>query len=299
MAVLQPVIDVALVHRLVAAQFPHLAELPIQPVQPPGWDNRSFRLGDEMLVRLPSAAAYAPQVEREHQWLPRLAAHLPVPIPAPLALGEPSSSYPWRWSIYRWISGQPVHGAMIRDPLLLANDLAVFLSALQAIDATGGPPAGPESFYRGGSLAVYADEARHAAEHLGARVDPDLTSRVLERALGSSWNKPPVWVHGDISAGNVLVRDGRLSGVIDFGQLAIGDPACDLAAAWTLFDNAARVVFRRVLHLDRDTWARGRGWALWKALIVAANPSGTNPVEGERCWRTIEEVLADCARTDT
>ncbi len=293
MTVPSPVIDVSLARRLVASQFPDWAELPIRPVALSGWDNRTFHLGEQMLVRLPSAEAYASQVEREKLWLPKLAPMLPLPIPEPLGMGVPSFGYLWRWSIYRWIEGQTAHDSSVASFVALAKELAVFLSALQAIEATGGPQAGPESFHRGGKLEVYDHEARQAAQALRGRIDVGLVLRVWDRALQSTWSRPPVWVHGDISPVNLIVRDGRLSGVIDFGQLSVGDPACDLALCWTFFDRESRNAFRAALTLDAVTWTRGQGWALWKALVVAAGITESNAAERTRCWRTITEVLMD------
>jgi aminoglycoside phosphotransferase (APT) family kinase protein len=255
-------------------------------------------LGKQMLVRLPSAEAYALQVEREQGWLPKLAPLLPVQIPEPLAAGEPSLGYPWRWSIYRWIEGQTILHLPADGFAALARDLAEFLSALHAIESTDGPEAGPESFHRGGSLRVYDHETRRAAEVLDGRVDVSLAMRVWDRALESSWSRPPVWVHGDVSEGNLLMRNGRLSGVIDFGQLSIGDPACDLALSWTLFDANSRDAFRAALPLDPDVWARGRGWALWKAMIIAAGMTEAKADVRARCWPTITEVLLDHALTE-
>ncbi len=286
-------IDVALVHRLVAAQFPQWKDLSIRPVAFSGWDNRTFHLGEHMLVRMPSAAEYAAQVEKEHKWLPRLAPFLPLPIPEPLAIGESAIGYPWRWSIYRWLDGDTAVSAHISDLRAFAASLAHFLIALQQIDPTGGPLPGPHSFYRGGALTVYDTETREAITALKGKIDIDAAAEVWEAALATSWRGAPVWVHGDVSAGNLLVQEGRLSAVIDFGQLTVGDPACDLAIAWTLFGGESREVFRSMLPLDAGTWARGRGWTLWKALIIAAGLTDTNAVKGGQCWHIIDEVLAD------
>ena len=289
-------IDAALVRGLVAGQFPQWKDLPIRPVALSGWDNRTFHLGEDMLVRMPSAAEYAAQVEKEHKWLPRLAPFLPLPIPLPLAMGEPADGYPWRWSIYRWLMGDTAASAHISDLCEFAASLAQFLIALQQIDPTGGPMPGPHSFYRGGMLTTYDAETREAIAALKGKIDVDVAAEVWETALATSWHGAPVWVHGDVSAGNLLVQEGRLCAVIDFGQLTIGDPACDLAIAWTLFGGESREVFRTMLSLDAGTWARGRGWTLWKALILAAGLTDTNAVEGGQCWRIINEVLADRRR---
>jgi len=286
-------INVSLVRQLIRTQFPQWADLPVTPVEPGGWDNRTFRLGDEMSVRLPSAAAYVPQVEKEHQWLPRLAPHLPLPIPVPLAKGAPGAGFPWPWSIYRWIDGESASRDRITDLRQFALDLAQFLIALQRIDASGGPRAGRHNFYRGGPLSVYDHETRQAIEILGSAIDAAAATEVWETALTSTWHGLPVWVHGDVAVGNLLVKDGRLSAVIDFGSSGVGDPACDVVIAWTLLYGDSRAVFRDALGLDRQTWERGRGWALWKALITVADPRNAGTEKAAESERVIHEVLAD------
>jgi aminoglycoside phosphotransferase (APT) family kinase protein len=287
------IIDEALVHCLISLQFPQWKDLPIRPVALSGWDNRTFHLGEQMLIRLPSAADYALQVEKEHKWLPKLAPFLPLPIPVPLAIGEPANGYPWKWSVYRWLEGKTAASEPLADLCKFAISLAQFLIALQQIDSIGGPLAGPHSFYRGGSLAIYSADTYRAISALKGKIDVDTATEVWETALKTSWEHLPVWVHGDISVGNLLVRKGQLSAVIDFGQLAIGDPSCDLAITWTLFKDKSRNVFRKMLPLDPGTWARGRAWTLWKALVVAAGLTNPNNAESAQCWRIIEEVLAE------
>jgi aminoglycoside phosphotransferase (APT) family kinase protein len=289
-------IDAPLVRRLVAAQFPHWAGLPVRPVARGGWDNRTFHLGDDMLVRLPSAAGYAEQVAKEQHWLPHLALLLPLPIPAPLGKGQPGEGYPWPWSIYRWLDGEPASAGGIVDLRRFAVDVAGFLVALQRVDASGGPPAGPHNFHRGGPPGFYDSETRQALATLDGRIDTAAAAEVWEAALAATWQGPPVWFHGDIAVGNLLLERGRLSAVIDFGTSGVGDPACDLAIAWTLFEGESRAAFRAALPLDAGTWARGRGWALWKALIVHAGLPGTNSREAEASRRVIAEVLVDHRR---
>lgn len=280
----RPEIPVAQVQALVAAQFPHWAHLPIRPVEPGGWDNRTFHLGDTMSIRMPSAARYAAQVEKEHRWLPRLAPALPLPIPAPLAMGQPGAGYPWPWSIYRWLPGTPAMHADIPDRVRFARDLAAFLSALHRV-AADGPSPGAHNFFRGGALQTYDGETTAALETLAGLIDTEAARDVWQTALNSSWEYPQVWVHGDIASGNLLVEEGRLSAVIDFGSSAVGDPACDLTIAWTFFEGGSREAFRDALPLDPATWARARGWALWKALITLA----TTPDAGE----VIETLIAE------
>jgi aminoglycoside phosphotransferase (APT) family kinase protein len=287
---------VALVRELIATQFPQWASLPIGPVAFGGWDNRTFHLGDEMAVRLPSAEGYAAQVAKEQRWLPWLAPQLPLPIPAPLVMGAPSEAYPWHWSVYRWIEGEHATHDRIADLVEFAAALGQFLHALQQIDAADGPPAGKQSYYRGGSLAVYDDETRRALALLEGKIDTVLANEIWEAALLAQWHAPPVWVHGDVAAGNLLVKEGRLHAVIDFGCSAVGDPACDLVIAWTFLSGESRAAFCSALPLDAGTWARGRGWALWKALIIVSGISQTTPLETSKAQHTIDELLAEHLR---
>lgn len=293
----QLIINETLVRRLVSTQFPLWKDLSVRPVASSGWDNRTFHLGADMLVRMPSAADYAEQVKKEQQWLPRLAPLLPLPIPEPLALGKPSEGYPWEWSVYRWLDGESIASGRIADLNSFAKSLAQFLIALQSIDAKNGPPAGSHSFYRGGALSTYSAETREAIGTLKGKIDVASAIEVWEAALATSWQRPPVWVHGDISAGNLLVKEGKLCAVIDFGQLAIGDPACDLAIAWTLFKGESRAIFQKTLSLDDDVWARGRGWALWKSLIYIVGDLTNMNFEASQSWNTIYEIFADHKRS--
>ncbi|MBA8902507.1 aminoglycoside phosphotransferase family protein [Phyllobacterium sp. P30BS-XVII] len=288
-----PVIDITLVRRLVATQFPQWAALPVKPVEHGGWDNRTFHLGEGMTVRLPSSRDYAEQVHKEQFWLPKLAAHLPLPIPAPVAMGIPDENYPWHWSIYRWLEGEVAKPERIGDLKQFALDLAAFLAALQRADATHGPAPAAHNFYRGGPLTIYDGQTRQAIVALRGKIDTETATAVWDAALDATWHGSPVWLHGDISFGNLLVRNGALSAVIDFGTSGVGDPSCDLAIAWTLFHGESRGAFRAALPLDEATWARGRGWTLWKALIVYAGLAGTNPLEAENSRKVLEEVLAD------
>ncbi|MGI8747203.1 MAG: aminoglycoside phosphotransferase family protein [Deinococcus sp.] len=217
-------LDAHLVRRLIAAQFPQWADLPISPAEPQGWDNRTFRLGEELSVRLPSAAGYVPQVAKEHRWLPFLAARLPLPIPVPLHLGRPGEGYPFPWSVYRWLGGEPAGTARPADLAQFARDLARFLAVLQAIHGAGGPPPGPHSAYRGGPLSTYDSQTRRCAAALAGEVDAGAALEVWEAALAAPWNGAPTWFHGDVAVNNLLVRDGRLSGVIDFGCAGVGRP---------------------------------------------------------------------------
>jgi aminoglycoside phosphotransferase (APT) family kinase protein len=290
------VIDADLARRLVATQFPQWADLPIRPVELSGWDNRTFRLGDAMTVRLPTGPWYAQQVEKEQRWLPRLAPQLPLPIPTPVAHGEPGEGYPYAWSVYRWLDGKPATAPAIADLTAFATDLAGFLVALGRADATGGPGPGEHNFFRGGPLTTYAAETVEAVETLGAEVPGDAAMRVWEDAVAATWTGEPVWFHGDVATGNLLLRDGRLAAVIDFGTSGVGDPACDVVIAWTLLEGESRAAFRSGLGVDDATWSRGRGWALWKALISLPGQLDAGDHLGAAVnRRVIEQVLDDHA----
>jgi aminoglycoside phosphotransferase (APT) family kinase protein len=295
-----------LVSDLVAAQFPEWAHLPVAAVELDGWDNTTFHLGEDLSVRLPSGDAYVLQVDKEHHWLPILAPKLPLPIPQPVARGAPGGGFPRPWSVYRWLAGKHATVEHVADLNRFATDLADFLVALYEIDPAGGPAPGRHNFFRGGPLTTYDSEAREAISALGAEIDAGAATEVWEAALAATWHGPSVWIHGDVTASNLLVVDGRLSAVIDFGCSGVGDPACDVTIAWTFFHGDSREAFRERLPLDDGTWARGRGWALWKALIThvqtpKANGAHADLVGTRMGWRLsagqiIEEVPADHSR---
>lgn len=283
-------IDRALVRGLITDQFPEYADLPLRRVRSIGTDNALYRLGSDLVVRLPrtpwSSAEAADQ--REETWLPRLAPHLPVPTPVPVAIGRPGQGYPWRWSVSPWLRGKnPVVG-QLAYPDRLARDLAAFVSALHAIALPGGPEAS-----RGGPLLERDSETRAAIAALGEEIDQAAVSGLWESLLRApAWTGPPVWLHGDLSPGNVLVRRGRLSAVIDFGMLGMGDPAVDLIVAWNLLPALSREVFCTLLGVDDATWARGEGWALSVALIQLPYYRVRNPELADSARRVICELLA-------
>jgi len=284
--------DVSLVRRLLTAQFPRWADLPIEPVPSAGTDHALYRLGDDMAVRLPRIRWAIGQADKERVWLSRLAGQLPLAIPVPLAKGKPAEGYPWDWSVYRWLEGENATIERIADPCQAATDLARFIAALQRIDPAGGPPAD-----RGVPLAMRDASTREAIVALRGIVDVHAVTAVWEGALGAPvWHGPPVWVHGDLLPGNLLVEHGRLSAVIDFGGLGLGDPACDLMVAWGLFSGESRDVFRAALSVDDATWVRGRGHALSWALIFIPYYLDTNPAGIAAALHVIDEVLADRPR---
>lgn len=286
-------IDINIVQGLIASQFPQWRDLSIVPIAESGWDNRTFHLGNDMLVRLPSSSEHALAVEKEQYWLPKLAPHIPLPVPAPIAIGRPDVGYPCHWSINRWLPGEAATKNNILSMENFAATLAQFLKALQNIDTEGGPTAGPHSFYRGGSLSVYDHETKQALAILKDKIDINIANNLWDQALSTSWQNAPVWVHGDIAPGNLLVFNGQLAAIIDFGQLAVGDPACDLVISWTFLDAESRKVFRDKLNLDNNTWIRGLAWTLWKALIIAAGITDTNAVENKKTFEIIDTVLRE------
>ncbi|WP_055717566.1 aminoglycoside phosphotransferase family protein [Streptomyces torulosus] len=286
-------IDAALVTRLIAGQFPQWADLPVVPVEVDGWDNRTYRLGDDMSVRLPTAAGYVPAVDKESAWLPRLAPALPVAIPAVLGKGVPGEGYPFPWSVRGWLDGETSAPERIDDMAQFAVALADFLLALQRCDATGGPVAGQHSWYRGAPPAHYDEETRRCLAALEGRVDTERAAEVWRAALAAEWHGAPVWFHGDIASGNLLVRDGKLAAVIDFGTSGVGDPACDLVIAWTMFSGDSREAFRRAVAQDEGMWARARGWALWKSLLMLSETIDTDPDLAAFHRRVIDQVLSD------
>ncbi|MFB9276654.1 aminoglycoside phosphotransferase family protein [Cohnella cellulosilytica] len=285
-------INAGLASRLVRRQFPQWKDLEIVPVPQGGHDNRTYRLGSEMTIRLPSHERYASAVEKELKWLPVLGPQLSLPIPTPVAQGEPTDEYPLPWSINRWIEGDTVTRANVRDLNGFAEDLAGFLKELEAIDASHGVPAGAQNFHRGGDLAVYDPETKAVIAQLSGQYDQRLLTDIWERALATKYASAPLWLHGDVAVGNLLVRDGRLCGVIDFGTMGVGDPSSDLVIAWHFFDDASRNVFLSRMNFDRDTADRARGWALWKALITYAwNEPGSEAANWGK--RAIDVILRD------
>lgn len=291
--------DAALVTRLLAEQFPQWAGLPVERVRSDGTDNALYRIGEHLVARLPRIGWAIGQVEKEATWLPRLAPHLPLQIPAPVAVGTPAAGYPWSWSICPWVVGENATLESMSDPQQVARDLAGFITALQRIDTTGGPRPGANNSGRGVPLANRDAETRTSLVELAklpGMVDVVAATQAWEAALSAAvWTGPPVWLHGDLHSGNLLLSEGVLSAVIDFGCLGVGDPACDLMPAWNLFTAQSRVAFRAALDVDDATWARGRGWALSFALNALSYYYRTNPSLSAISRHAIAEVLSDTA----
>ena len=284
-------IDASLVRRLLAEQLPRWADLPLVRVESSGTDNALFRLGADKVVRLPRIAGARGQIEKEFRWLPMLAPHLPLAVPMPLARGVPGEGFPWEWGVYSWVQGETATAERIADARQAASDLAGFIRALWRIDPAGAPPSS-----RGVSLVRRDRYTRAAIGDLRGKLDTEALTAAWEAAVAvPPFEGSPVWIHGDLYDGNLLVDHGRLSAVIDFGVAGIGDPAADLIVAWSQFSGEARDVLREELDVDGDTWARGRGWALSVALIAIPYYETTNPVMVANARRRIEDVLADHA----
>jgi len=279
--------DADVVRALVAEQFPQWADRSVTPVEPQGHDNRTFRLGADLAVRLPSGPGYVDAVAKEDRALPQLAPHLTVAVPEVVAAGRPGAGYPHPWSVRRWLPGAVLDEAGCVDQVRLGADLGRFLRELRSVPAADGPPAGAHSSGRGLHPHTYDGEVRAALPALDPATRAAATT-TWEGSLQTAWPHDPVWFHGDLAPGNVLLTGGRLSAVIDFGTCGVGDPACDLVIAWTGLDDAGRAAFRAAVDLDRGTWARARGWALWKALVT-----GPDSALHAQQQRALPRLLAD------
>ncbi|PTA68890.1 phosphotransferase [Deinococcus arcticus] len=286
-------VSAALVARLVATQCPQWAGLPLRRVASAGTDNAVYRLGEALLVRLPRVDWAAEDVAKEQTWLPRLAPHLPVAVPPPLFAGGPGEGYPFPWAVYRWLPGPEATLETVRDGHEFARDLARFILALRRLPAPHGEaPLGS----RGVPLRTRDDATRHAIAGCAALglLDPDPVTAAWEGALAAPvWAGPPTWLHGDLKPGNLLAQGGRLSAVIDWSALTLGDPAADLLPAWNLLDPATRATFRAALAPDDATWARGRGWALSVGLLAWPYYRHTNPELARISQRQIQAVMSE------
>jgi aminoglycoside phosphotransferase (APT) family kinase protein len=271
----------ALVRGLLAEQFPEWAELPLQRIAPSGTVNAIFRLGVELSVRLPRRDGPNEPGSVELDWLPKVAPQLPVEVPVPVAQGQPSDGYPWFWEIHTWVEGETVPVEEI-DAIEAARDLAELVRALQTIDPAGGPPPG-----RGIALV----ERDHGFRYWLERFDGDpRVATEWERALAAPpWAGQPVWHHGDLDCRNWLVQNRRITGVIDWGSMGVGDPACDVMVAWKLHSHAAREAFREALPTDDATWERARGWAVSQAVAALAYYT---PENNPSLYREAETWLA-------
>lgn len=281
-----------LVRRLIDDQFPQWRHLRITPVPYSGTDNAIFKLGEDMVIRLPRIHWAAAQVQKEHTWLPVLAPHLPLRVPKPLCMGDPDFGYPWQWAVHEWLDGQNAIEAPVKRLDKAALDLAAFISSLHRLDLDPQLPA--PSGNRGCPLADRDTEVIAAIESLEGEVDiPKVVESWRSSLDAPPYQGKPVLIHADLSPGNLLVKDGNLAAVIDFGMFTTGDPACDLMVAWNYHNAETRPILREALSVDDATWARGRGWALSVALIALPYYLNTNPQIVATSRRTIHEVLQD------
>lgn len=287
------VITLDLARKLIAEQFPEYARLPIVDVEKQGHDNRTYRLGDHMLIRMPTAADYALKVPKEQELLPELANRLSVSIPAPIKMGNPSADYPYPFSIYRWLPGKSINLLILieQEKEQLAFDLAKFLKELQAITNIEGPEPGQHNWWRGDHVSVYDKGAREQISELTNVIDAPRALALWDKASATRWNKQPIWIHGDFAIGNILMDGGKLSEVIDFGGAAVGDPSCDLVIAWTYLSGKARELFISKMDMDPDTWFRARAWALWKTTFELCQIADKNSPEATLQKRIIDEVM--------
>lgn len=280
--------------QLIAEQFPAYAQLPVVAVEKQGHDNRSFKLGDDLVIRMPTADTYALKVPIEHEYLPKLKPYLSVPIPEPIKMGNPSANYPFHFSIYRWLNGVSVNQVTLDEFSLetLAAELAAFLKQLHQIHDLAGPKPGQHNWWRGEHIRVYSDDAEKQIYALSPYIDKEKSLSLLQKACKTCWKGSSVWLHGDIASGNILVNNRhKLAGIIDFGGMAMGDPACDLVIAWTLFSGKSRDAFIQAMQLDDATWLRAKAWALWKATFELSQIKDINSDNFFIQTRLINEIL--------
>lgn len=290
-------IDAALARQLITAQFPHWAHLPIEAVEPGGSDHVIFRLGASMSVRLPRGFQAARQAKKEHKWLPQIAPHLPLPIPEPQGLGAPAFGYPWHWSVSRWLDGETATADRVSDLGRAGAELAAFMLALQQLPLPGLHHAGADEDLTSETLHSRDESTRAAIDSARGSFDAAAMTSLWDAAmLAPTRGSPPVWFHGDLHPGNLLAADGRLSAVIDFERLGVGDPACDLVIAWTFLTAETRPQFRVALGCDDATWLRGMGWALTTGLNAYTSYASTNPRVATASRHQITEALAGYTR---
>lgn len=292
----QPVsITPDLAQKLITDQFPEYAHLPITPVDKQGHDNRTYRLGNKMLIRMPTSPEYALKVGIEHTFLPLLASHLSVQIPRPIKMGTPSQDYPYPFSIYEWLEGTSLNLLPLDTKAMevLAFDLARFLKELHSISDIDGPMPGQHNWWRGDHISVYNKGARNQIALLEGIIDCKKALDLWEKACSTKWTQPAVWIHGDFAIGNILLLNDKLTAIIDFGGNALGDPACDLVIAWTYLSGNARKIFVQQLGLDENTWLRARAWALWKATFELCQLQDKNSLEAIKQINIIETILRE------
>lgn len=283
-----PTLDLA--KKLIDTQFPKYSHLSITEVKDQGHDNVTYRLGDKLLIRIPTTEIYAQKVSIEQEFLPKLAPYLHTNIPTPIGMGSPSKDYPLPFSIYEWIDGESANHVDSDNLNNIAIELATFLKELQSVDLNG-PMPGQHNWWRGDHLSVYDEDARKQISNLATTIDSNACLSLWEKACNTQWQHPPVWIHGDLSSGNIIIKDNQLHGIIDFGCMGMGDPACDLVIAWTYLPKEASNIFINSLSLDDDTWLRAKGWALWKATYELCQMKDHNTSKAKTQKDIIHKLL--------
>ena len=286
-------ITVELACELIIEQFPEYKHFTVTSVEKQGHDNRTYRLGNEMLIRMPTEEPYALKVAKEQEILPQIAPYLTIDIPHPVKMGNPSKIYPYPFSIYKWLVGQSISLLVLddKDSENLAFDLAKFLKELQNIKNVEGPAPGQHNWWRGDHVSVYDEGAREQIAKLEKVINTKEAINLWDEACETHWNKNPVWIHGDFAIGNMLMKDKKLTAMIDFGGIALGDPACDLVIAWTFLKGRARDIFMHEMDLDKDTWLRAKAWTLWKETYELCQITDRHDPDFEMHKNTIEDVL--------
>lgn len=291
----QTIINEIIAQQLITEQFPEFKNFEIKSIKTQGHDNRTFRLGNDLLIRLPNAQRYASSIEKEQIWLPQFAPHIATMIPKPINLGQPTSYYPFSWSIYQWIEGESANNLM-QDNLdlpIIAEQLAQFLTELAAINTKNGSHPGPENFYRGGRLRIYYKQTQAALQKLSSSIDVAAYEQLWHQAVQNGWLCDPVWIHGSMNPSNIIIEDKQLKSVIDFSRIAVGEPSCDLVMAWTFFDETSKQIFKENLNYKENIWENGRAWALWKSLITLADIQDLQAPVAKTQFKILENILND------
>lgn len=287
-------ININIAQRLIYEQFPEYKNLIIKEVEEQGHDNRTYRLGNDLLIRLPTDSHYALKVPKEQELLPQLGKYLSINIPTPVKMGKPSKSFPYPFSIYKWLDGKSINllNLNTQELCVLAYDLAQFLKELQKINLVSGPKPGQHNWWRGDHISIYSKNAESQIKMLSDFIDTSKALNLLKEACATKWEKDPVWIHGDFAIGNMLAQNNKLAGIIDFGGMAIGDPACDLVIAWTYLSDDARILFINEMDMDDQTWLRSKAWALWKATFELCQITSKTDVKALKQVNIINTILS-------
>jgi aminoglycoside phosphotransferase (APT) family kinase protein len=282
-----------LAQSLIDSQFPAWSHLPLKKIDSAGTDNSIYRLGKELALRFPVSVSAAEQVAKEHRWLPKLSSFAAA-IPIVVGAGRPTNEYPFPWSVMNWIEGKDAASTIISDWLTMADDLGQFVRKFRGQNTSGAPVAGKHNGFRGTALVNLDQVARNAMNALEDTFDKACLLKIWEQALGvEPWAGSPVWIHGDIHAANIIVRNDGIAGIIDFGLMGIGDPACDLALGWSLLPPRAREIFRTAANVDEPTWQRGKGWGLYIGVIALSYYRDRNPTLSGIAEKAIRAVIED------